>query len=125
MTSLVVVVPLKPGSMGRARELLAAGPPFDLEQSAFSRHAVHMTEQETIFVFERERDSASLALGAEERELWEAASSWKELFAERPRIARLAFAWERVEFSDEVSFEPTPGPGDSEGGDVYTPADRS
>jgi hypothetical protein len=103
---------------------LAAGPPFDLEQSAFSRHAVHMTEREVIFVFEGEGDSATLALGAEEPDLWEAASAWKELFAERPRIARLAFGWERVELSDEVFFDPTPGPGDSDGGDLYTPADR-
>jgi hypothetical protein len=122
LTSLVVVVPLKPGSMDRARELLAAGPPFDLDKSAFSRHAVHMTDREVIFVFEGEGDSATLALGAEEPELWEKASAWKELFAERPRIARLAFGWERVELSDEIFFEPTPGPGDSEGGDVYTPA---
>jgi hypothetical protein len=121
LTSLVVVVPLKPGSMGKARELLAAGPPFDLEQSAFSRHAVHLTEREVIFVFEGEGDSATLALGAEEPELLQAASAWKELFAERPRIARLAFAWERVDAVEEVFFAPTPGPGDSDGGDLYAP----
>jgi hypothetical protein len=124
LSSLVVVVPLKPGAIDRARELLAAGPPFDLEESAFSRHTVHMTEREVIFVFEGEGDSATLALGAEEPELLETASAWEELFAERPRIARLAFGWERVELSDEVFFQPTPGPGDSDGGDLYTPADR-
>jgi hypothetical protein len=122
LSSLVVVVPLKPGAIERARELLAAGPPFDLEQSAFSRHAVHLTEREVIFVFEGEGDSATIALGAEDPELWEAASAWKALFAERPRIARRAFAWERGELSDELFFEATPGPGDSEGGDLYTPA---
>jgi hypothetical protein len=123
LTSLVVVVPLKPGAVERARELLATGPPFDLEKSAFRRHAVHLTEREVIFAFEGEGDSATLALGAEEPELLKAASAWKELFAERPRIARLAFAWERVELLDEVFFEPTPGPGDSDGGDLYTPGD--
>jgi hypothetical protein len=123
LTSLVVVVPLKAGAADQARELLAAGPPFDLEQSAFSRHAVHMTEREVIFVFEGEGDSATLALGAEEPELWEAASAWKEIFAERPRIARPAFSWVRVDPAEEVFFEPTPGPGDSDGGDLYTPGE--
>jgi hypothetical protein len=121
MTSLVVVVPLKPGAAERARELLAAGPPFDLERSAFSRHTVYLTDREVVFAFEGEGDSATLALAAEDPEVWSAASAWRECMAERPRVARLAFAWERACSPEDVFFEPTPGPGDSDGGDLFTP----
>ena len=123
MTALVVIVPLKPGAAERARELLAAGPPFDLEESAFTRHTVHLTEREAIFVFEGDGDSATLALAAEDPGVWSAAAAWRECLAERPRVARLAFGWERVGAPEDVSFEPTPGPGDSDGGDLYMPGD--
>jgi hypothetical protein len=123
MTSLVLVVPLKPDAGERARGLLAAGPPFDLEQSAFSRYTVYLTEGEVVFVFEGEGDSATLALAARDPEAWSAASAWKECMAGRPRVARLAFAWERGGSPEDVFFEATPGPGDSEGGDIYTPED--
>jgi hypothetical protein len=121
VSHLVVVAPLKPGMAERARELLAAGPPFDLERMDFVRHAVHLTDREIVFVFEREGDSATLELSAEDPAIWEAAAAWQECFAERPRVARPAFFWERVDTPGGVSFEPTPGPGDSDGGDLYPP----
>ena len=49
MNRLVVVAPLKPGSEGRARELLDEGPPIDLENSRFDAHEVFVTAQEVIF----------------------------------------------------------------------------
>jgi hypothetical protein len=121
VTYLVVVAPLKLGTAERARELLTHGPPFDLESTPFDRHTVHLSDREVVFVFEAEGDSAALQLSAENTAVWEAAAAWQECFAERPRVARLAFAWERVETPNGVFFEPTPGPGDSDGGDLYTP----
>jgi hypothetical protein len=121
MTHLVVVAPLKPGMAGRARELVAAGPPFDLESTAFVRHAIHLTEREAVFVFEAEGESGALELAGEDPAIWEAAAAWEECFAERPRVARAAFVWERADAPRGVSFEPTPGPGDSDGGDLYPP----
>jgi hypothetical protein len=121
VSHLVIVAPLKPGRAERARELLAAGPPFDLERMDFVRHAVHLTDREIVFVFEREGDSATLELSAEDPAIWEAAAAWQECFAERPRVARPAFVWERIDTPRGVSFEPTPGQGDSDGGDLYPP----
>jgi hypothetical protein len=118
---LVVVAPLKPDMVDRARELLAEGPPFDLEALGFDRHGVFLTGREAVFIFERADGSAALELSAEDPALWEAASAWQECFSERPRVARAAFSWERAEALRGVSFEPTPGPGDSDGGDLYTP----
>jgi hypothetical protein len=121
MSHLVVVAPLKPGMAERARGLLAAGPPFDLGSTAFVRHAIHLTEKEAVFVFEGEGESAVLELAAEDPAIWQAAAAWEECFAERPRVARPGFVWERAEASSDLSFDSTPGPGDSDGGDVYPP----
>ena len=49
MSRLVVVVPLKEGARARARELLEAGPPFELNDTAFDRHDVFLTEREVVF----------------------------------------------------------------------------
>jgi hypothetical protein len=118
---LVVVVPLKPGKADRARELLASGPPFDLEKTEFLRHAVHMTDREVIFAFETEGKSPTLSLPAEDPALWQAAAAWREVLDGKPRVARVAFSWERPEPTEDVFYEPTPGPGDSDGGDLYPP----
>jgi hypothetical protein len=121
VAQLVVVVPLKPGLADRARELLAGGPPFELAETDFRGHAVHMTDGEVIFVFDSSGESATLALPAEDVALWQAAAAWREVMDGKPRVARLAFSWERPEPSGEVFYEPTPGPGDSDGGDLYSP----
>ena len=121
MSYLVVVAPLKAGMASRARELLAGGPPFDLEGTAFDRHSVHLTDRELVFVFESEGPSRTLALAAEDPKIWRAAEAWQECFAERPRVAGTEFSWERGNSSPEISFAPTPGPGDSDGGDVFSP----
>ena len=121
MSYLVVVAPLKAEMVERARELLAEGPPFELEDSVFERHAVHLTDREAVFTFEGEGPSATLALSAMDPRIWRAAAAWQECFADRPRVARTTFSWQRVQTPRGVSFEPTPGPGDSEGGDLFSP----
>jgi hypothetical protein len=42
--------------------------------------------------------------------------------AARRRKAEIIFPWARLGIFEDLSFEPTPGPGDSEGGDVFSPA---
>jgi hypothetical protein len=49
------------------------------------------------------------------------AEAWNEGLAAKPRVARTAFSWERTSGPEDASFEPTPGPGDSEGGDLFSP----
>ena len=51
--------------------------------------------------------------------LWAAAAAWKDVVAGPPRLAEDAYSWSRPKRTDFVSFEPTPGPGDSDGGDVF------
>jgi hypothetical protein len=118
---LVVIAPLKRGAVERARQLLEDGPPFDLERTRFDAHEVFITEQEVVFLFEGPADSLTLEFPGEDPALWKAAAAWAECLAGRPRIARTAFAWRRIETPEGVTFAPTPGPGDSEGGDLYSP----
>ncbi|HXV57247.1 MAG TPA: hypothetical protein VD704_05200 [Gaiellaceae bacterium] len=95
MSRLVIVVPLRPGLRGRVRDLLAEGPPFDLESTAFDRHEVFLSDAEAIFVFESEGDGGALNLPGEDPALWQAAERWKDVMADRPRVAATAFAWAR------------------------------
>lgn len=115
------MVPLAEGARPRAEELLRHGPPFDLEETAFDHHRVFLTDREAVFLFEGEGPAHALELPAEDPALWRAAEAWRECMAERPRIATTAFSWVRTVDPDGVSFTSTPGPGDSDGGDVYWP----
>jgi hypothetical protein len=117
---MVVVVPLKPGSRDAVRDLLASGPPFDPEQlTGLDRHEVFLTTDEAIFVFQSHLGAEALAPLLAKPELWAAAGAWREHVAGPPRIAEDAYSWARGEPVDDVSYLPTPGPGDSDGGDIY------
>jgi hypothetical protein len=96
VSTLVVVAPLKDGALERARELLAEGPPFDLEASRFEKHEVFLTSREVVFVFKGgPGPGGTLALAAEDPQVWRAAKDWGECLDGRPRIARSVFAWKR------------------------------
>ena len=118
MSRAVVVLPLRQGASKEAAKLLHGGPPFDPEEVGLNRHHVFLTDQEAVFVFEADaRDAAEKLIG--EGGFWSAASAWKELVAGPPRLAEDAYSWVRSQVPDDVSFEPTPGPGDSDGGDLF------
>jgi hypothetical protein len=124
MSRLVLVVPLKDGAREEARSLLAQGPPFDLEATDFDRHEVFLTECEVVFVFESRGSPATLRLPGEDPRVWKAAAAWQEVMAERPRKAETVYAWRRLGNTEAVFFDATPGPGDSDGGDVFAPVAR-
>ena len=118
---MVVILPLKAGVRDRVRGLLAQGPPFELETTEFDRHEVYLTEREVVFVFDSPGSSATLKLPGEDPSLWKVAAAWQQLMAERPRKAETAYSWARPENGEAVFFGPTPGPGDSEGGELFSP----
>jgi hypothetical protein len=98
MTRLVVVAPLKPGCADRARELLDAGPPFELEESRFDSHEVFLSESEVVFVFEGEPVAGeTLTFAADDPGISRAAKAWSECLDGRPRVARSAFSWKRAQ----------------------------
>lgn len=117
---MVVVVPLKESAREHVRALVAKGPPFDLPNNGFDAHHVFLTEREAIFVFEA-ADRSALERLVSDVSVWGAAEAWQEQLAGEPRLAEDAFSWTRSDVPEGVTFAPTPGPGDSEGGDVYPP----
>jgi hypothetical protein len=89
-----VVVPLKEGAIEQLRELVAQGPPFDPAETPRTRHELLLTPQEAIFVFEAETDDGLRAL-LNQLDIWAAAGAWGEFVAGPPRLADIAYAWER------------------------------
>ena len=124
MSRLTIVVPLEPGARERAEGLLMEGPPFDPQAAGLERHHAFVTDYEAIFLFESEDKDAVTRL-AEDSSLWAAAAGWSELVAGPPRIAKDVYSWARPHPREDVFFDSTPGPGDSEGGDIYNPLGRS
>jgi len=120
MSRVVIVVPLQPGRGDNARLLLGNGPPFDPDAAGLDRHHVVLTDYEAVFVFEADEIDAVERLSSDPA-LWEALAGWSDLVAGPPRMAEDVYSWIRPHPSDSVSFAATPGPGDSEGGDVFAP----
>jgi len=118
MSRAVVVLPLREGTSEQAAELLRGGPPFDPEEVGLERHHVFLTEREAVFLFEADSRDVSDKLMGEGR-FWSAASAWKNLVEGPPRLAEDAYSWVHPHVPDDLSFAPTPGPGDSDGGDVF------
>jgi hypothetical protein len=100
-----IVVPLQPGSQEAVARLLADGPPFDLQELGFERHAVYVTGDEAVFVFEW-RGGASLDALLGEAAFWERAAAWHEHLAGPPRIADVAYAWRRGDVPDVALLPP-------------------
>jgi hypothetical protein len=112
---IAVVLPLKPESHDAVRALLLGGPPFDPEQiPGLERHGVLLAAEEVVFLFEPRPDSDVLA-----KILSNLDASWRDHLAGPARLAEEVYSWASGADSEELSFLPTPGPGDSDGGDVF------
>jgi hypothetical protein len=117
---LALVVPLKPGSQDAVRELVAQGPPFDPEQlPGLEHHEVFLSDDQVVFVFQSSAGVDAFAPQLADPDLMQAALAWREHVAGPPHIAQSVYSWTRSEEPEDVSFLPTPGPGDSDGGDIF------
>jgi hypothetical protein len=120
VTRIAVIVPLVGGAGDRARALIAAGPPVDPASWPIEEQQVFVTDSEVAFVFETD-DEGILSRLVGGPILW-AAAEWSEIAAEAPHVASADYSWSRPQ--DEASgltYKATPGPGYSEGGDVFAP----
>jgi len=118
----IIVLPLREGASEQAAQLLRGGPPFDPDEVGLERHHVFLTDEEAVFVFEADDlDAAQRLIGDEG--FWKAAAAWKELVAGPPRLAEDSYTWVRPHVPDDLSYAPTPGQGDSDGGDLSSPAE--
>jgi hypothetical protein len=90
---VAVVVPIRRGMAEAARQLIAEGPPFDIEGLGIERHHVFVSEREVVFFFEG--DSATAAVDALSRSpgVLKAAVRWRRILGGRPRLAEERFGW--------------------------------
>jgi hypothetical protein len=117
---VAVVVRLREGKRDTVERLLHDGPPFDPEEAGLERHEVFVSDEEAIFVFDAVSEG-SLQRLLTDPSIWASAASWHDVVAGPPRIAKTFYAWEEVSEREDLFFAPTPGPGDSDGGDIYSP----
>jgi hypothetical protein len=92
---LVIVAPLRAGTHARAAALIQAGPPFDLRDSGLEEHAVYLSADEAIFVFEGAEAEYAVHDIVDDPVRSASFSAWAPLLAGRPRLAQEAFAWRR------------------------------
>lgn len=125
---VAVVVPIRKSKLDKVRQLLEAGPPFEPQRVGLGRHQVFLTDHEAIFLFESAA-GFSLSKLLTDRGVWSSAASWRDCVAGAPRVAKPFYSWAAAPSAGEVFatldeglvFGATPGPGDSDGGDVYSP----
>jgi|SRR5919108_1402846 hypothetical protein len=99
MDKLAIVARLKSGAEPRAGELLAKGPPFDVEESGLESHAVYLSAGEVIFVFEGPEVESIVDDLVSDPFHWPlvgAFEAWRPLIEGNPRIARPAYMWNRA-----------------------------
>ena len=90
---LAVVARLLPGSRERAKEIIAAGAPYELGETGLVRHQIFLGEETAVFVFE-----GPGVEGLVSRLIGDPASSgsfsvWGPLLAGTPTLAREEFSW--------------------------------
>lgn len=89
---VVVIVPLRKGSLVQARTLIAQGPPFDPGSVGLEHHHVFVTEHEAVFVFDT-LDVAHAVSQLADPALWTAAQAWHGCLEGEPRVAEHIYAW--------------------------------
>lgn len=89
----LVILPLRRGAAGEARELIAAGPPFDPAAVGLRRHDVFVTDREAIFILEGPEIEKTLERLLKDPSVWQRASRWRSCLGGRPRTADHAYGW--------------------------------
>jgi nucleotide-binding universal stress UspA family protein len=97
MERVVITARLNEGAEGRARELVAAGPPFDPHQVGLVKHGVFIGNDVVVFVFEGHDVERQLSQLVNDRLNSAAFSAWAPLLAEQPKIAHEAYHWDPKE----------------------------
>jgi hypothetical protein len=96
MERIALVARLKADAEPRAAELIAAGPPFELEESGLASHTVYLSAGEVVFVFEGPEVEWIVDDLVDNPFRWrvaEALKAWSPLIEGEPRIARAAYGW--------------------------------
>jgi hypothetical protein len=102
MQSLAVIAKLRPGAWEEATKLIELGPPFNPAEHGIVWHAVYLTSEAAIFVFEGEDPNSLLAaLGGPDEQA--VLGAWEPLLDGTPLIARAAYHWPRADAASDGS----------------------
>jgi hypothetical protein len=93
---VAVVIPIRRGTADAARELVAEGPPFDVEGLGLERHHVFVSEREVVFFFEGDSAAAAVDVLSRSPSVLKAAVRWRRILGGRPRLAEERFGWTRA-----------------------------
>jgi hypothetical protein len=91
---VAVVAKLRPGSRGRASEILAEGVPYELGETGFRRHSVFLGGETVIFLFEGSGIEALVRDLVNDPVRSAAFSIWGPLLEGTPELAQEEFHWE-------------------------------
>ena len=93
---LAVIAKLKEGTAEQAATLVRRGPPFDPGESGFERHAVYLSADQVIFLFEGDAADRGveeiLANGTRSAAL----GAWGPLLDQVPQLAVEGYYWKRT-----------------------------
>jgi hypothetical protein len=95
MDRLVIVARLQPGKHEDAERLLRHGPPFDPEELGMHRHAVYLTANEVVFLFEAPEVEWIVNDIVDDPVLSTAFAPWRAIVEGAPRLAHEHFHWSR------------------------------
>jgi hypothetical protein len=95
MERVAVIAKLKPGAEARAEELIKEGPPFDPRESGFERHAVFLSADQAVFVFEGGKLDQLLHSIVRAPQVSTQFRAWEPLLEGMPSIAHSAYFWQR------------------------------
>lgn len=91
---LAIVARLLPGSRERAREILAAGAPYELSDAGFRRHSIFLAGETVVFVFEGSGIERLVSKLIDDPASSGSFSVWGPLLAGTPALAQEEFYWE-------------------------------
>ena len=90
---VAVVAKLRPGTRDRVQEILAAGPPYDLDAAGFRRHSIFLGGDTVVFVFEGPDVRTRLSKLVGDPASSASFSMWAPLLAGTPTLAHEEFHW--------------------------------
>jgi hypothetical protein len=90
---VVVVARLRQGGYEKAKGLIAGGPPFEPGQLGFERHAVYLSSEEVVFLFEGPSAARRLADMIDDMVTSASFGAWASLIKGTPRIAHEHYYW--------------------------------
>jgi hypothetical protein len=93
---VAVVARLKQGTAEQAADLVRHGPPFDPGAHGFTRHAVYLTDDHAIFLFESDAADHDVTDLLDEHGRSAAFAQWGALIDGVPQLALEGYYWRRT-----------------------------